>query len=121
VIHTDELSVAGRAQRLMDETFDFLQLPRISIGNETRMCVHGKAGVMDVLNAFEGSVRIGEKGVAPETLNVGRCDTPVGMHLDPRTGAMHHDIDEALNNRLRTFFAPSNQRLYRFLGRDLHW
>ena len=34
---------------------------------------------------------------------------------------MHHDIDEALNNRLRTFFAPSNQRLYRFLGRDLHW
>ena len=43
----------------MDETFDFLRLQSINIGTDTRMCVHGKAGIMDVLNAFEGSVRIG--------------------------------------------------------------
>ena len=37
VIHTDELSL--KPQAIMDSTFDFLGLPRIQIGNETRMCV----------------------------------------------------------------------------------
>ena len=108
----------------MDDTFRFLGLPPVSIGNETRMCVHGKAGVMDVLNAFEGSVRIGGKGAAPEQLNVGRCDTAkavAGMRVEPRWGALHHDIDPDLNARLRKFYEPFNQRLYRFLGRDLGW
>ena len=122
VIHTDELSAYTNAQRIMDDTFAFLGLPKISIGNETRMCVHGKAGVMDVLNQFEGSVRIGTKGVAPDQLNVGRCDgLNVGMHRDAFTGALHHDISPALTRRMREYYEPANQRLYRFLGRDLGW
>jgi len=125
VIHTDELSGQGRAQAVMDATFRFLGLPPIILpANETRMCVHGKAGVMDVLNAFEGSVRIGSAHAAPEQLNVGACDTTaqvVGMHRDGATGALHHDIDPDLLRRMRTFYEPFNQRLYRFLGRDLGW
>ena len=126
MIHTDELSDTRRAQSVMDDTFTFLGLAKISIGNETRMCVHGKAGVMDVLNKFEGSVRIGDKIVAPDTLNVGRCDsaggvTPEGMRREPRYGALHHIVDEALLRRMRRYYAPSNERLYKFLGRDLGW
>ena len=124
MIHTDELSEPQRAQRLMDETFAFLGLPGIPIGNETRMCVHGKAGVMDVLNAFEGSVRIGTRDVAPEHLNVGKCETvvaPAGMHREPKYGALHHTIAPELLARLSAYYEPSNKRLYRFLGRNLGW
>ena len=51
VIVTDELTRGS--QRIMNETFDFLQLPRMPIGNQSRFCVRGKAGVMDVLHASE--------------------------------------------------------------------
>ena len=98
----------------------------IDIGNETRMCVHGKAGVMDVLNAFEGSVRIGLKGNATITaeprLHVAPCDPGTGTtHVDAATKAVHHDVDPFIEKRLRAFYAPHNQRLYKFLGRDLGW
>ena len=79
---------------------------------------------MDVLNQFEGSVRIGDVKAAPETLNVGACDTTKlqqGMHRDPTTGALHHDIAPELLKRMRKYYEPSNQRLYRFLGRNLGW
>ena len=88
----------------------------------TAVCVHGKAGVMDVLNAFEGSVRIGRKEVAPDTLNVGACDVvPSGMQRESRYGALHHIIEPALLRRLRRYYEPANKRLYKFLGRDLGW
>lgn len=124
VIHTDELS--ERPQAVMDATFGFLGLQTIDIGKDTRMCVHGKAGVMDVLNAFEGSVRIGKDGnssaVALDTLHVARCDNdPRGMVRDPATGALHHVIPRALLTRMRRYYEPTNQELYRFLGRDLQW
>jgi hypothetical protein len=124
VIHTDELTDPRRAQAVMDETFRFLGLRPITIGNETRMCVHGKAGVMDVLNAFEGSVKIGSKDAAPEQLSVGACEssrTATGMHRDPTTGAMHHDITPSLEERMYAYYQPTNKRLYDFLGRDLGW
>ena len=126
VLHTDELANPIRAQKIMDETFGFLGLHPISIGNETRMCVHGKAGVMDVLNSFESSVRIGTKGAAPEQINVGRCDitskvAPAGMHREEKFGALHHTIEPKLLKRLRRYYEPSNQRLYKFLGRNLGW
>eukprot|EP00962_Isochrysis_galbana_P034857 scaffold11876_cov105-Isochrysis_galbana.AAC.3 len=38
------------AQRIMNETFDFLRLPRVDVGSKSRFCVRGKAGVMDVLH-----------------------------------------------------------------------
>jgi len=124
VIHTDELS--WRPQQLMDETFDFLGLQRIPIGNETRMCVHGKAGVMDVLNAFEGSVRIGANGndtaTIAEQLHVAPCDPGPGRtHSDHDTSALHHDINPWLEQRMRKYYDPHNQVLYRFIGRDLGW
>ena len=120
VLHTDDLT--RRAQPMMDDLFRFLGLPPIRVqANETRMCVHGKAGVMDVLNAFEGSVRIGERS-APEALDVGRCGAiAAGMHREPTTGALHHDIEPELLARMRRFYKPHNERLYRFLGRDLGW
>ena len=57
VIVTDELTRGS--QRIMNETFDFLQLPRMPIGNQSRFCVRGKAGVMDVLHASELNITIG--------------------------------------------------------------
>ena len=108
----------------MDETFDFLDLPRIDIGNRTRVCVKGKAGVMDVLNQFEGRVEIGGKASQPETVKVGDCDNSIGgdeMHQEESTGALHHNIDPQLNQRMRTYYEPFNQRLYKFLGKDLGW
>ena len=49
-----------------------------------------------MLNAFEGSVRIGKDGnssaVALDTLHVARCDNdPRGMVRDPATGAIEGD------------------------------
>ena len=121
MIHTDELSDPRRAQEIMDETFEFLGLPKIPIGNQTRMCVHGKAGVMDAQNAFEASVSIGQNAATQKSsLNVAACDKPrKGTHREPRYGAIHHDISPALLKRLRTFYEPYNRRLYKFLGRDL--
>jgi hypothetical protein len=34
---------------------------------------------------------------------------------------MHHDIDPWLEARMRKYYAPYNQQLYDFLGRDLGW
>jgi hypothetical protein len=48
VIVTDEMTRG--AQRIMNETFDFLRLPRVDVGAKSRFCVRGKAGVMDVLH-----------------------------------------------------------------------
>ena len=97
----------------------------IPIGNETRVCVRGKAGVMDVLNAFEGNLKIGAKGkAAADKLQVGTCEsavTPEGMHREEKYGALHHDIAPALLKRMRAYYEPSNQRLYRYMGRDLGW
>ena len=89
-------------------------------------CVHGKAGVMDVLNAFEGSVRIGKDNnmtnVVEPQLHVAPCDPGPGtVHADDATHAMHHDIDPWLEERMRKYYAPYNQQLYDFLGRDLGW
>mmetsp|Transcript_77207 Transcript_77207/g.153252 ORF Transcript_77207/g.153252 Transcript_77207/m.153252 type:complete len:143 (-) Transcript_77207:222-650(-) len=123
VIHTDDLS--QKPQKIMDDIFKFLHLSPIDIGRDTRMCVHGKAGVMDVLNMFENSVRIGSNSSVttdnPE-LRVAACDqSPEDMHREPLTGAMHHNIDPELHLRLRSYFDPFNKRLYKFLGRDLGW
>ena len=90
------------------------------------MCVHGKAGVMDVLNAFEGNVRIGSKGnsteVAEPRLFVAPCDRGHGTtHTDADTNALHHDIEPQLEERLRKYYAPANKILYNFIGRDLGW
>ena len=57
-----------------------------------------------------------------EALNVGDCASVASnMHRDEATGALHHDIEPELLKRMRSFYADSNQRLYRFLGRDLGW
>ena len=53
-----------------------------------------------------------------------RCESaivPQGMHRESRYGALHHIIAPALLRRLRAYYYPSNQRLYKFLGRDLGW
>ena len=43
------------------------------------------------------------------------------MHTDPATGALHHDLDPALETRLRAYFEPFNQDLYKVLGRKFDW
>ena len=121
VIHTDDLADPRNSQRVMDATFDFLRLPRIKIGNDTRVCVQGKNGVMDVLSETENTFLIGKKRGLPK-LNVGACETSrEGMHIDERTGAQHHDVPPELLRRMRAFYKPHNERLYTFLGKDLHW
>ena len=42
------------------------------------------------------------------------------MH-DQKTGSDMHAVDAETNDRLRRFFEPHNQRLYKFIGRDLGW
>ena len=81
---------------------------------------------MDVLNAFEGSVRIGKDNnmtnVVEPQLHVAPCDPGPGtVHANDATYAMHHDIDPWLEERMRKYYAPYNQQLYDFLGRDLGW
>lgn len=41
--------------------------------------------------------------------------------LDPSKGRPHPKVDPVLERRLRDFYAPHNQRLYRIIGRDLGW
>lgn len=124
VIVTDELTRGS--QRIMNETFDFLQLPRMPIGNQSRFCVRGKAGVMDVLHASELNITIGHDTsehahlLAPQ-LKVGDCEPDSGHAHDEATGSDLHRIEPRVQERLRRFFEPHNRRLYRFLGRDLGW
>ena len=50
------------------------------------------------------------------------CDTdPKATHRDAKTGALHHNVSPKVEARLKKFFEPYNQRLYKFLGRDLGW
>ena len=63
---------------------------------------------MDVLNAFEGSVRIGKDNnmtnVVEPQLHVAPCDPGPGtVHANDATYAMHHDIDPWLEERMRIF------------------
>ena len=91
---------------------------------------------MDVSNATDIGLHIGKNGApaaeqpqpgaAPHDgnpdLKMARCDvSPKGMHVEAATGALHHDIDPALQVRMSAYFAPSNRELYNFLGRDLGW
>lgn len=36
-------------------------------------------------------------------------------------GRPHPDVDKSVLRRLRKFFAPLNQKLYKLIGRDFHW
>ena len=121
VINTDELS--SRPQAIMDETFTFIGLPPVRISNQTRMCVSGKAGVMDVLNEFEGSVRIGSHTTRMDVpgVQVMPCEKGASMRQDPASGAEHYAIESRLLQRMRDYYEPYNQKLYSFLGRNLGW
>ena len=127
------------ACQVMNVTFRFLGLEPIDIGQQSRFCVHGKAGVMDVLSEDENDVDIASNGVglalptpgkawtaggsvkSRRRLNVGDCtNDPEGM-VTTASGALHHKLEPALEARLRAYFEPANQQLYKFLGRDLGW
>uniref|UniRef100_A0A7S4BE37 Sulfotransferase domain-containing protein n=2 Tax=Chrysotila carterae TaxID=13221 RepID=A0A7S4BE37_CHRCT len=115
VIDTDDLT--RRRQQLMNETFNFLGLSAVDVGSQSRFCVKGKAGVMDVLHAEDVNISFSGKTAR---LQVGDCESDTATMHDER-GVMHHNIDPTLQAQLRRFFEPHNQRLYRFLGRDLKW
>ncbi|KAL1500608.1 hypothetical protein AB1Y20_013260 [Prymnesium parvum] len=129
VIHTDDL--ASSAQRIMNATFSFLGLTPVDVGTQSRFCVHGKAGVMDVLQEDDNEIDI--RGQTPHTgdeppnpkayrrLHVGPCGEDEAGMLKTSSGALHHKIDAELQQRLRALFKPSNEDLYAFLGRDLGW
>ena len=107
VIHTDELSKPLGAQRIMDETFRFIGIGTVGVGRDTRMCVHGKAGVMDVPNVAEGELHVGSNGTGARSLDVGKCNQDTeggaGMHQHESTGALHYNIDLELQERMRAF------------------
>jgi hypothetical protein len=137
VIHTDDMT--RNAQAVMNSTFDFLGLHRIAIApKDTRVCVRGKAGVMDSTSDFEANLKFvdhsGKAGggtrvdEAPhnagreKTVEVGDCDMePEGMHRVPGSGALHHNIEPALLRRLRDYYAASNEDLFTLLGRRFDW
>ncbi len=126
VIHTDDLY--SHAQRVMNETFTFLGLDPVNVGTKTRFCVHGKAGVIDVLHSSEKALHLGSQGDQEAerdrespTLQIGDCESDATSRPDAATGAPHHAIEPGLEARLRKFYAPSNRRLYKLLGRDLGW
>jgi len=115
VIATDDF--AASAQRTMNETFAFLGLPAVNVGGQSRFCVRGKAGVMDVLKAADLNIAIGSNQTSRgenEKIKVGDCEGDSQKEKK-------HVFEPELDARLRRFFAPYNRRLYRFLGRDLGW
>lgn len=131
VIDTDDLT--RKPQQQMNETFEFLGLPNVNVGAKTKFCVRGKEGIMDVLHEKEkgiffededekGNASSGDHEVRKGHIKVGDCDQNsdnVGMHTE--NGVAKHNISPALEQQMRDFFKPYNQRLYRFLGRDLGW
>ncbi len=43
-------------------------------------------------------------------------------HLEPKNAGTNKDqVPDAVRQSLRAYFAPHNQRLYQYLGRDFHW
>ena len=44
IINTDDMS--SHAQHVMNETFAFIGIPPVDVGQKTRFCVRGKAGAM---------------------------------------------------------------------------
>ena len=122
VIHTDDLTTA--TQRVMNETFAHLGLPTVDVGKQSRFCVRGKSGVINVLKQSELGLHIGDNGTDgtdgvqdPTKLQVGDCENDAGN----APNVSRHSIDPALEARLRRYYKPFNEKLYAILGRDLGW
>ena len=76
VINTDDLERG--AQRIMNETFDHIGLPRVDVGTKSRFCVRGKQGVIDILKDEENKVRIGKNETLHEEnvkVKIDDCDS----------------------------------------------
>lgn len=101
IIHTDSLS--RYSQQVLNETFTFLGLPPVDVGKQSRFCVRGKAGVMDVLRESDLNISFGTNGSSAATLKVGDCETlnEPTTHVDPINGAVHHYIEPQLQERLK--------------------
>ena len=122
VVHTDDLTTA--TQRVMNETFTHLGLPTVDVGTQSRFCVRGKSGVINVLKQSELGLHIGDNGTDgtdgvqdPTKLQVGDCENDAGN----APNVSRHSIDPQLEARLRRYYKPFNEKLYAILGRDLGW
>lgn len=121
MIAVEELSAAP--QQVMNETFGFLGLPAVGVGNRSRFCVRGLHGVMKVPGRKDSVVMQNTSGAVAsaaadgEGVAVGDC----GGEATGGAGTKKYAIDPAIEKPLRRFFAQSNQQLYKLLGRDLGW
>ena len=122
VIAVEELSAAP--QRVMNETFTFLGLPAVAVGNRSRFCVRGLHGVMKVPGRKDSVVMQNSSGGVEsaaadgERVSVGDCG---GGEAAGGAGTRKYEIDPLIERPLRRFFAKSNQQLFKLLGRDLGW
>eukprot|EP00908_Phaeocystis_cordata_P016957 Transcript_28276.p1 GENE.Transcript_28276~~Transcript_28276.p1 ORF type:complete len:701 (+),score=205.47 Transcript_28276:257-2104(+) len=119
IIHTDDLTTATQA--VMNTTFAHLGLPTVDVGTQSRFCVRGKAGVIGVLKESDLHLHLGENdaGEAPDPnkLQVGDCEPDPGN----APNVTRHRITPELEQRMRRYFRPFNEKLYAILGRDLGW
>jgi len=119
VIHTDDLTTATQA--VMNQTFAHLNLPMVNVGTQSRFCVRGKAGVISVLRESDLHLHLGEnvtgEAADPNTLQVGDCETDAGN----APNVTRHSIDPVLEQRMRRYYRPFNEKLYALLGRELGW
>merc|ERR1719382_315737 len=106
----------------MNDTFGFLGIKPVNVGEKSRFCVRGKAGVVEVLHEDDRTISFDGNSTAQRAvaLKVGDC-TNDGLSMQMKGGVSKHAISPTVENWLRTFYAPYNRRLYRLLGRDLGW
>lgn len=121
IIHTDDLTTS--TQSVMNTTFAHLGLPVVNVGTQSRFCVRGKAGVISVLRESDLHLHLGENvtdgtdGSDPNKLQVGDCETDAGN----APNVTRHSIAPELEQRMRRYYRPFNEKLYALLGRDLGW
>ena len=106
----------------MNATFAHLGLPMVDVGRQSRFCVRGKAGVIDMQHARDHSLTLGAATpTAATTEGGGGAPLQIGDCAGSKPGAPRHPIEPALEARLRRYYEPANRRLYRLLRRDLGW
>ena len=81
------------------------------------------AGVISVLRESDLHLHLGENvtdgtdGSDPNKLQVGDCETDAGN----APNVTRHSIAPELEQRMRRYYRPFNEKLYALLGRDLGW
>ena len=90
-----------------------------ALANKKRFCVTSKAGIMDEKRDEKEKAGVIGKGVA-DAEGVAECNS-LEEKSKGADGVTRYPIDAQTTELLKSYFTPSNQKLYRMLGRDMGW